>query len=182
MPPGTIQAYAGPVATPTQVKSLERSGWLLCDGSTNNISAYPELFNAIGLSWSSGQALGDDVFKLPDMRGMFLRGYDPNGLLTSSVGSKQSDSLQDHKHFVVALDGALTPTSPRFSQTNLTSAISHDFSPGDGNALRREVDVYQLRPTGLSPSAGLSSSPGGKARTSSETRPVNVVVNFIIKY
>ncbi len=60
-PTGVVLPYAGLLA-PT--------GWLLCDGSEVLISAYPELFDAIGYQFGDiTTLLGLGTFKLPDMRG-----------------------------------------------------------------------------------------------------------------
>jgi hypothetical protein len=50
------------------------SGWLVCDGSAILRDSYPDLFDAIGVSF--GVADGSRFFKIPDFRGQFLRGRD----------------------------------------------------------------------------------------------------------
>lgn len=43
------------------------TGWLICDGTLLNKTAYPELFNAIGYSFGGEE--GGSTFGLPDLRG-----------------------------------------------------------------------------------------------------------------
>lgn len=54
------------------------TGWLICDGTLLNKTAYPELFNAIGYSF--GGEDGGSTFGLPDLRGRV------------PVGEKDNDS------------------------------------------------------------------------------------------
>src|SRR5205814_8184628 len=65
IPAGTVVAFAGPVAPP---------GWLVCDGMEVDRGKFPDLFAAIGTVHGSGN--GATTFRLPDYRGMFLRGAD----------------------------------------------------------------------------------------------------------
>lgn len=91
-PPGTIIAFAGQNAP---------GGYLVCDGSQYDISLYPELFDAIFVTYGGN---GIDKFNVPDLRGEFIRGW--NGLKSSGdtnrvFGSWQADGIGPHKHSVV---------------------------------------------------------------------------------
>ena len=57
------------------------TGWLICDGTLLNKTAYPELFNVLGYSY--GGEDGGSTFGLPDLRGRV------------PVGEKDSDSAFD---------------------------------------------------------------------------------------
>ncbi len=46
-------------------------GWLLCDGELYEVGSFPELFGVIGDSWGT---TSPDLFRVPDLRGVFLRG------------------------------------------------------------------------------------------------------------
>ncbi|WP_052699841.1 phage tail protein [Martelella endophytica] len=50
------------------------AGWLECDGALISRTAYAGLFAAIGTTFGGGD--GATTFKLPDLRGEFLRGWD----------------------------------------------------------------------------------------------------------
>ena len=73
-------------------------GWLKCDGSEVSKTIYAKLFSTIGNTF--GQAEDDNFFKLPDLRGEFIRGWDEGrGLDAGRIfGSTQEDALQDHSH------------------------------------------------------------------------------------
>ena len=91
IPIGSIMAF-GTSQTPT--------GWLLCDGTTHQASAYPELFAVL-----VGNVLpAPTTFTVPDLRGEFLRGRSSNtAQLLSHVDwttgkPKAGWSVADHKH------------------------------------------------------------------------------------
>lgn len=60
------------------------ANWLICDGSQFNETTYPELYTYMGTNWT------------PDLRGLFIRGMDPEGIwdpdgTTREMWSYQSD-------------------------------------------------------------------------------------------
>lgn len=65
LPPGTILLWPS-LSIPDE--------YLECDGSLLLRSTYHLLFDAIGETWGAGD--GQTTFALPDMRGVFIRGYD----------------------------------------------------------------------------------------------------------
>lgn len=126
-------------------------GWLECNGQNFNTSAYSELAKY----YPSGT--------VPDFRGVFLRGLDrgvgrdtdPNrGIL-----SYQEDTLQNHTHIAGTETGYWdsVPTTPTRN------------TPGGS-----EIRMYNNR-------TGDVNTQWGGARISSETRPKNTAVLYIIK-
>ncbi len=155
-PPGTVISFAGANAP---------AGYLVCDGSTASSSTYPELYAAIGTLWG-GDATN---FRLPDLRGQFLRGkdggagVDPDAAARKDiagnttgdvVGSYQADSLQSHTHGL---------------------GDARAFQAG-GSPLGTAADINSL----LNPnvSVGIFS----RATGGNETRPTNAYVLYVIKY
>ncbi len=68
------------------------SGWLLCDGSLVGRATYQNLFNAIGVTWGSGD--GSTTFALPDLRGRVPVGIgtgDATNATAWTVGEKKGD-------------------------------------------------------------------------------------------
>jgi microcystin-dependent protein len=174
-PTGVVQAFAG---------SVQPTGWLLCDGSEVDRTTYAALFAAIGTSHGSGN--GFTTFHLPDYRGRFLRGVDdPTGMDPASrdpdaasrtamnaggatggdVGSVQSDDFANHSH--------LRNYWNNVGSGGLTNRNYHEILPS----------VLGLPTTPVFTNSGYSV--GELATTgaggSSETRPENAYVNFIIK-
>jgi len=170
VPPGTIAAFGG---------EIPPRGWLLCDGAPYPASGAPynRLYTAIGVSWGfvyPGQ------FRVPDLRGYFLRGKDPGlgrdpdslsrteiaagGATGNAVGSLQADAFRSHSHTVsVAKNPGLSDTQGWPSLDNHLSLRSSDhFASVNGGSMT---------------AGGLVENSGDK-----ETRPKNAYVNYIIKY
>ncbi|NEO55203.1 MAG: tail fiber protein [Okeania sp. SIO3B5] len=160
VPIGTISAYGG-VVTGNDARDLENQGWLVCDGEEYPIKDYEALYCKIGTYF--GTASRPELFKVPDLRGRFVRGVDsgtgrdpdaadrtasaPGGNTGDQVGSFQEDAFKKHSHKIEFND-------------------LHQARNPDGN----RQGQYQEE-DGLS-----TSSVGG-----SETRPKNIYVNWIIK-
>lgn len=179
-PVGAVLPYAGPLDDLTRTRLAVR-GWLFCDGSLLTIAEYPELFAAVGrlYGYPAGEE-GEGTFHLPDYRGAFLRGVndgahfsggglrdpdaadrtaagpDQNGNQGDAVGSVQRDAFQGHEHSYQA-----------------AQSTAGTIQQGDkGGALAELTED----------STGIVEQDGaGAPRTSSETRPYNIYVNFIIK-
>lgn len=98
-------------------------GWLECDGSTYEISTFPELFSKIGYLYTDS-SIPTSQFSVPDLRGLFVRHLDkkrkdektsknidqePNRL----IGSYQVDTYKSHFHY---LDGISNENEPTYNQ------------------------------------------------------------------
>ncbi|SEF19472.1 phage tail protein [Variovorax sp. NFACC27] len=107
MPVGALLAFAGTVGTPT--------GWIKANGALVSRTTYAALFayassqglvsEAAWTSTSSGRfSVGDGstTFRLPDTRGMFIRGLDESRGLDASrvVGTYQEQANAPHTHSV----------------------------------------------------------------------------------
>lgn len=88
-PAGTLMYFAGGTAP---------NGWLVCDGSAVSRTTYADLFAAIGTTYGAGD--GSTTFKLPDLRGVFLRGLDSGRGLDPgrALGTYQVDEFAEHSH------------------------------------------------------------------------------------
>ena len=169
VPSGTIIAFGGD-SIPT--------GWLACDFSAVSRTTYPALFKAIGINWGIGD--GISTFNLPDLRGLFLRGVagsggvaaDPDvanriaenangGSTGNKVGSYQPHAFQGHYHSAVGESAARQPGG------YVGWGISAGYDPG---------------PSTIGAKYPVSDGTHGTPSISSETRPSNVYVNYIIKY
>lgn len=83
-PVGTVISFMGKTAP---------SGYLICDGTVRNISAYPALAQHFKTQFGSMNYFGGNgttTFAVPDMRNLFLRGYHGAATaLSGEVGKKQ---------------------------------------------------------------------------------------------
>jgi phage-related tail fiber protein len=141
-------------------------GWLLCDGSAVSRTSYATLFAVMGTAYGAGD--GATTFNLPDFRGRFLRGTDngagndpdrtnrtalnAGGNVGDSIGSYEADSFASHTH---------------------TYGGEFTVEPIVGGHVQGGHDTTYT----IWGYPGTTSPAGG-----TETRPVNVGVNFIVKY
>lgn len=164
--PAPAQADEVPAPRPAAAQTralLEAMGWMVCDGRELACSRYPQLHAAIGNLHGGDPALG--VFRLPDLRGMFVRGVDggagadPDTAARTradgegsyaGVGSLQHDALQVHQH---------TYDAPAQKALSGDKGLACD-----------------------PPLQGVSTSDPISARTSAhETRARNMAVHYIIR-
>lgn len=90
-------------------------GWLECDGRALSKVDYSDLYDVIGVTYGNGD--GISTFNIPDMRGLFIRGWNhqrsdewkdpdaehrteisPGGTSGNHVGTKQQHQIQEHDH------------------------------------------------------------------------------------
>ncbi len=175
VPAGSILPFAGEVDTNLP------DGYLVCDGSLKNISDFPELFAAIGTAWGGDGATN---FRVPDLRGYFLRGVagdanvDPNknsrfalngGNTGNLVGSYQNDEFGEHDHSIND-PGHLHDYRDLF-QNNQESDDANDRNVAD------DSETSVVRQTEVAFTGITINDRGGD-----ETRPRNAYVHYIIKY
>ena len=179
VPAGTILPFAGP-------KTKIPPGYLACDGTLYNTSDYPVLYDAIGTVWG-GSGL---QFRVPDLRGMFLRGVSEGANLDedkasraaiatggnagNDVGSVQTEGTKSHTH------GATAASNGAHSHTWNFGTEGDDSGDGGSN------DEFTKAGGSVS---GAISTEGSHSHTitidatgGNETRPDNAYVYFIIKH
>ncbi|MGF2880935.1 phage tail protein [Acinetobacter johnsonii] len=93
-PPGTVIMLAA-TNIPTGYRLLK------CNGATISRIAYSDLFSVIGTTFGVGD--GVNTFRLPDLRGEFLRGWDDGrGVDAGRIfGSWQTDEFRSHDHDII---------------------------------------------------------------------------------
>ncbi len=157
IPSGIVSPFVGTIAP---------SGFLLCNGAEVSRITYANLFGVMGIS--HGQGDGTTTFNLPDYRGLFLRGVDsgalndpdvslrtaskPGGNAGDTIGSIQGDAVIDHKHG------------------------NYPYAGGGGGSLLPGDSKDEASPSNNYKTSGVIGS------SSTETRPKNVSVNYIIKF
>lgn len=159
-PSGAMIAYGG-TSAPT--------GYLMCDGTSYLISTYPVLAAALFDSGTSKYAYGSadgTHFNVPDFRGYFLRGTD-NGAgrdpdassrLASITGANSGVNVGSIQSFA---NQDHTHTAGNFGNTNPGSFIAHADTSGGG--------------------AGTVTTSSASGQVTTEARPLNIYVNYIIK-
>lgn len=185
-PIGTIQTFA--------FYSIP-DGWLPCDGRSLAISEYPLLYKAIGNMFGSAS---DDDFKLPNLCGRFIRGWDSTGKVDNKriFGSEQDDSIQIHRHEfstsklkVNSAGGHTHTTYASQEDVKKPSLFSDDISMlkwlnsyGSDTGSTSENGNHTHDLTATSSPIGLPTNYGEAIRYSGETRPKNIALLFCIKY
>lgn len=94
LPVGTVIAYGG-ATVPVD------GDWLECDGTEITISDHLDLYAVVGTIF--GTPVDPLKFKLPDLRGEFVRGWDHGrGIDTGrALGSSQAASAQTYHEFPI---------------------------------------------------------------------------------
>jgi len=162
-PAGIIAPFAGTSAP---------SGWLACDGSAVSQTTYATLYAAIGATWNTGGE-GAGNFRLPDLRGMFLRGTGTNatgsssGAVGPSVGAYAADTYLNHSH--TATDSGHTHNYNVRSANRTADGFGGDL--WDGVSTNGGTTT-----TGTANITVATSTTGG-----TETKPKNYGVLYIIK-
>lgn len=167
---GTILVFAG--LQPPQ-------GWLFCDGSMCDAAKYPSLYKIIGQNYGGGEG---GKFALPDLRGVFIRGFDAGkGLDIGRVfGSFQDDENKAHKH-KLSLDEVGPHAHSRLVEWSEEGKppmpVHKDFPKmfNDDEGLYRGPDELEI--TGKHMHKITMEKQGNNAGM----RPKNISINYIIK-
>jgi microcystin-dependent protein len=179
VPVGAVIPYAGPIdEDPNQAPALRQilaaQGWLVCDGSLVPISQFPALAALLGTAYGTQE---NGQFRLPDYRGVFLRGVnggrqppnDPDagnrtgsgpggkGNIGNQVGSLQTCQFQEHEHQYAP------GTAPGNFQTGGEPGLI-------ATAQSSTTTEVVCKPQNESPPC-----------FGAETRPLNIYVHFLIK-
>ncbi|WP_330167268.1 tail fiber protein [Bartonella grahamii] len=148
------------------------NGWLLCDGKAYKREDYPQLFKAIGDKWGKDS---DKTFKVPDFRGMFLRGFDNGRGLDGDrkFADEQQDSIKSHTHI-----GSIENAGEHAHSFEYKGV---GWPTGDIGRLPNHY-TYDATLKGKTGSAGAHTHKITLSHTGeAETRPVNATVVYAIK-
>ena len=159
------------------------SGYLECNGAAVSRTTYAALFAVIGTQYGSGN--GSSTFNIPDLRGEFIRGFDNGRGVDSgrSVASSQSHQHPQHDHAVSASSSS-SVTDPghthtaNYGQGNLVSSGGAFGLRDSGTANRINSNNTGIS---VSTSTSISQSQRGGTSNSSETRPRNIAMMYVIK-
>lgn len=146
-------------------------GWLECNGAEISRTTYENLFNKIGEIYGSGD--GVNTFNIPDLRGEFIRGFDnTRGVDVGRVfASSQTDSLQN-------ITGTLGMSYSAIRGEEGKTGVFIGSSNANGNNISAP-SFPTSQPHGT---LNFDASNSSGARTSSETRPRNIAMKYVIKY
>lgn len=178
VPSGAVAMFAGSVPPPA---------WLECNGSLVFKTDYPDLYAAIGGAYGET----DTQFRLPDGRGRFARGWDHgsgndpdaneradrgDGVAGDNVGTLQEDAIIKHKHpdkghqhgaIRHRIAGVIGFGEVSLNAYNTLGAVYTNTAVAPG-----EADLGDPEDSGTG---------AGTVDISTETRPKNINLMFIIK-
>ena len=127
---GNLSFTALPQAVPTgsvhlMATTTAPSGYLKCDGQSISRTTYAALFAIIGTTWGASDA---STFKVPDLRGEFVRGWDDSRGVDSgrNFATTQLDENKQHNH---------TASSTVTDSGHFHYAFANEFVSGSGNRL-----------------------------------------------
>jgi hypothetical protein len=189
VPVGSIMAWAGdPAYLP--------DNWKVCDGLTMAKNQYPELYRVVAENWTPDKGVNQDLFKIPDLRGVFLRGVsgtrndpykDPEKDIRTAFGNSPSNAVGSFQSQSTKL-----PSKAFTGGTAAAGRHTHNL-PGQGgfrgvehgaNDTKNKVTFGDhVHPaTNITLSANdhthtLTINGGGDV----ETRPGNAYIHWIIK-
>ena len=153
---------AGVVNNDVPMTYLEANGWMFCDGRAFDSGVYPELFAVIGYLYGK---TGVSSFNLPDYRGLFLRGVDAGSGMDPDSSKRLAPTGNGTNSGIGSFQCDALQTHTHTYKSVLLSAPSQS-----GNA------------AGQTTSEVSTSAPDTPARITTETRPKNIAVNYIIKF
>ncbi|HET9238841.1 MAG TPA: phage tail protein [Oligoflexus sp.] len=192
VPVGTVVAFAG--------NSIPK-GWLLCDGSAYAKATYPDLFNALNSTYAtqvnnttgtSFAAPDENMFRVPDYRGVFLRGTGANSLgVTTQLGGWPDDSTAVNS--LTAASSSRSTSQSTVSDPGHAHTLSQNANfwrlggngaglnaPGLNNTAIFFLEVQKAQ-TGIGVSTSTSTETSTTLSGAAETRPQNRGVQYIIK-
>ena len=174
VPSGIISPF-GSSSAPT--------GWLACEGQVLVRADYLDLFTAIGVTWNTGGETGAE-FRLPDLRGAFLRGTGSHGTSNMangndfagpSVGSFENDQFQGHLFGDVGSYIGGTQTAPLKISDNRRNQSPSASADNNHGVVDTQANSYG---NALIP---INDQTNGTPRVGDETRPFNAGVLYCIK-
>jgi len=160
---GTIKIWPGS-------KSSIPAGWMVCDGTRLFKSSHPVLYDRIGSYWEKDEDYAKVYFRIPDLRGVFIRG---------SNGNERTDKYQEpinNQREWLYTGGDLTLAEVGSFQMDEYKSHNHRLKNGNG-ILSSTVKTLSISPGSSVGIATLSAENSGGP----ETRPRNASVHFIIK-
>lgn len=171
LPVGCVIAFAGPLTeqnSPPTFSPVESMGWLVCDGRTLKIAQYPDLYRVLGTQYGGNP--NQDEFQIPDLRGQFLRGVAVNASQDPDFNSRTAANQN-------------SPGSDPVGSTELDAlqTHAHDYQGFEQTAPAQEGSIIAAPTSANTPTGGPVSIGNVQVRISTETRPKNVYVYYLIK-
>lgn len=148
-------------------------GFLECNGALVSRNAYAKLFNIIGERFGVGD--GSTTFRLPDLRGEFVRGWDHGRGIDPNrdLGTSQTDTIKN-------ITGEIGhPNTGAYNALLLQDNVP---SSGAFNTIEGQYKYDEANGSVGNYTGRLEFDASRSVPTSNEVRPKNVALMYIIKY
>ncbi len=157
--------------------TTEPAGWLPCNGQLVQIASYPRLYSTISMTFSGNSVPPAGQFRIPDLRGRFIRGTGTDGssgMSPNAFGIKQDYIFQDHWHDVFGVNAQVNG--------NLTFGYSpyRDGIDSESNPWRYQICNWTLGSTWNA--QWLVAGGPTNASVADEVRPHNMALLWCIKF
>jgi hypothetical protein len=177
---GEIRALAFE-ATPQVERELAAAGWIECAGQSLKVSDFPTLARLFRNAWGSSD--GANTFYLPDLRGMFLRGWHHGARPGQAppMGGDPDVGVRVPPRSSVPAPGVPGVVGDHVGshQADQAKVEPHTHSEVRETATKERASTSQTEQFMHDPRAVQSGPPVGPA-TTWETRPKNAYVMFVI--
>ena len=128
-------------------------GFLLCNGAAVSNTVYADLYSALdGVEYGIDFLIDPTTFNIPDLRSKFIRGLGGN---SGDLGDTQFDDVKPHTHTIAGVN----------------DFVGHAYEDGYFDYRSVVERVHDARYMPMDKSGGVT-----------ETRPINMAMNYIIKY
>jgi len=164
------------------------SGYLECNGQSVSRTTFAALFAVIGTQYGNQNST---TFRVPDLRGEFIRGFDNGRGVDNNrnIGSNQGSQHPQHNHAVSASSSSSVSDPGHFHNllydNGSFGGSSGAVTPRGGNTPSNPGINNRIssKTTGVSvsTSTSISQSNRGGTSNSSETRPRNIAMMYVIK-
>lgn len=143
------------------------NGYLKCNGAELSRNIYDNLFNRIGTIYGDGDS--STTFNIPDLRGMFVRGYDDERNIDEErlFGSYQEDAM---RHITGHARGNYLSSSPN----SVGGAMAQSGIQQTNNRYAYHNGIYW--------GAKIEFDNSLVTPVSTENRPKNIAMLYCIKY
>ena len=170
------------------------SGYRECNGDAVSRTTFAALFAVIGTQYGTGN--GSTTFNLPDLRGEFVRGFDNGRGVDSgrSINDPQSSANKSHNHTATTAISDPGHFHQSFRSGNAgerqhNSNLNSSNFPSSGTGAGNKNEAYNIVAQSGEANVGRTSSEntGVNASTttendgSTESRPRNIAMMYIIK-
>lgn len=158
------------------------SNFLLCDGSSISRTTYSDLFTSLTNGTNTSPCYGYETsthFNLPDLRGKFIRGVDSGAGVDISATSRAAQGTNGNTGDTIgSVQGYSTENNFNTSSTITVTHYHGVYTPG---SVLNDVLLTQS----LTSIDQTTTSGGDHTHTISydnETRPINLFINYFIRY